>query len=248
MNYRQARIFCICTTIIIVLLCINGIFCCSRPADNNEVGEIVTVSSEQMTEIDKSHQIINRTLKISSVVQNLRHQFSDLNDEHLAYAQKIGIKPIAETKDIMNSSIPIKEIMSCENYFVDKLSHSHPFLVYEAANLLDTIGAKFNTKLSIQNGGKYRLKVTSLLRTRESVKRLQRGNVNSTDNSAHLYGTTFDISYAKFYETPGNLIKHTDEQLKNLLAEVLIELRDEGKCLVKYEKKQGCFHITATGK
>ena len=139
--------------------------------------------------------------------------------------------------------------MSGSNYYVDALSHSHPFLVEEAANLLDTIGTRFNAKLSSQHGGKYRIKITSLLRTRESIDRLQkRGNVNSTDNSAHLYGTTFDISYAKFFEYPGNTRKHNDGQLKNLLAEVLLELREEGKCLVKYERKQGCFHITTTGK
>lgn len=249
MNYRQARIFCICAVTIILLLCIHGIVCCSRSDDNNNASvETVTTPTEQPQPITNSDVTEARTLKISPIVKNLRSQFSDLNDVHLAYAVKVGIKPIHSTGDIMRLNKPMREIMTCDNYFVDKLSHSHPFLIEVAANLLDTIGARFNDKLKSQNGGNYKIKVTSLLRTKESVQRLQKGNVNSTDNSAHLYGTTFDISYAKFYESPDNSIKHNDGQLKNLLAEVLIELRNEGRCLVKYEVKQGCFHITATGK
>lgn len=189
-----------------------------------------------------------KELNISRRVGNLASQFADLNPEHLAFARKIGIKPIQSTRDILRLKRPIVEIKTNDNYFVDDLSHSYPYLVPQAAELLDTIGARFNAKLAAQGGGKYRIKVTSLLRTSESVGRLKRRNVNSTENSAHLYGTTFDISYVGFHEGSLNTRRHSDGELKNLLAEVLLELRDEGKCLVKFERKQGCFHITATGR
>lgn len=186
-------------------------------------------------------------LKVSPKVGNLATMFNDLNDVHLRYAASLGIRPIESTRDIMRINRPVVELKSCEYYSLDNLTHSYPYLVEPAAELLDTIGARFNSKLRQQNGGDYRIKVTSLLRTRESVNRLKRGNVNSTENSAHLYGTTFDISYTEFVEEFGNKIKHNDGSLKNLLAEVIMELRQEGKCLVKYERKQGCFHITSTG-
>lgn len=32
--------------------------------------------------------------------------------------------------------------------------------------------------------------------------------------------------------------------MKRALGEVLRDLRYEGRCFVKYEVKQGCFHIT----
>lgn len=253
MNYRQAKIFCICIVVIVLLLCVNAIVRCSTQNNNPTPEEPVTVTAENND--DKQDKPINvdlpvgeYPLTISPKVQSLAKQFADLNDAHLAFATRIGISPISAAADIMKVGKPIREVMTCEHYYVERLSHSHPFLVEPAANLLDTIGARFNAKLMAQNGGNYKIKVTSLLRTRESVNRLQRGNVNSTDNSAHLYGTTFDISYAKFFESPGNVRKHSDGDLKNLLAEVLMELRDAGKCLVKYERKQGCFHITATGK
>lgn len=208
---------------------------------------------------DDFHQVVSTTtetpkasapksvkaLNISRRVGNLATQFADLNQQHIAQAQRLGIKPIRSVRDILRLQTPIVEVKSNENYFVDKLSHSYPYLVPEAAALLDTIGSRFNRKLQQQGGGHYRIKVTSLLRTAESVNRLKKGNINSTDNSAHLYATTFDISYVGFHEEPFNTRRHSDGELKNLLAEVLLELRDQGRCLVKFERKQGCFHITA---
>lgn len=194
-------------------------------------------------------QVINRhKLEISSKVQNHSKQFNDLNDAHLAYAQHVGITPIRNTRQIMRISKPIVRVNDCEEYSLDNLTHSYPILVEPAALLLHDIGAEFNRKLAAQGGGKYRIKVTSLLRTSESVNRLKRGNVNSTENSAHLYGTTFDISYVDFPEGHLNTRKHSDGDLKNLLAEVLLEMKEQGRCLVKFERKQGCFHITSTGK
>lgn len=246
MNYRQARIFLISTIIIIVLLIAGLIF---RPrTEQPSVAEPVEKLQPALTDTFPLHaKEPIKALNISKRVGNLAAQFSDLNPEHLAYAQRIGIKPISSTRDILRLQRPIVEIRSNDNYHVDDLSHSYPYLVPQAAALLDTIGARFNRKLASQGGGKYKIKVTSLLRTSESVNRLKRRNINSTENSAHLYGTTFDISYVGFHQGPLNTRHHTDGELKNLLAEVLLELRDEGKCLVKFERKQGCFHITATG-
>ncbi len=246
MNYQQARIFLISTIIIVVLLIAGLIF---RPkakqifADEPDADPIEEVADT----VPALPKPTIKELNISSRVGNLGSQFADMNPEHLVYARKIGIKPIRSTRDILRMQRPIVEVKSNDNYFVDNLSHSYPYLVPQAAELLDTIGARFNAKLEQQGGGKYRIKVTSLLRTSESVGRLKRRNVNSTENSAHLYGTTFDISYVGFHEGNLNTRRHSDGELKNLLAEVLLELREQGKCLVKFERKQGCFHITATG-
>ena len=35
-------------------------------------------------------------------------------------------------------------------------------------------------------------------------------------------------------------------ELTKVLGEVLLDRKKAGKCLVKYEKKEHCFHITAT--
>ena len=121
-----------------------------------------------------------------------------------------------------------------------------PYLVPEAAQLLETIGRNFEDSLRTHNASGHKFRVTSVLRTAHSVKKLRRVNRNATDSSTHQLGTTFDISYAHF-NNDGRSPQVSDEQLKYILAEVLYDLRRQNKCLVKFERKSPCFHITATG-
>lgn len=259
MNYRQAKIVLRISIFLIVLLCAFGVYRCTRPAAEPEfapppAGSPTATTSGGVREVAKStikrvkDAVSPQRLHISAKVYNHSKQFNDLNEEHLQYAQRVGIKPISDTRQIMQIDKPIVKISSCDDFTVDNLTHSYPYLVEPAALLLHDIAVEFRRKLEAQGGGNYRLKVTSLLRTSESVNRLKRRNVNSTGNSAHLYGTTFDISYVDFPEGHLNMKKHTDGDLKNLLAEVLLEMREQGRCLIKFERKQGCFHITSTGK
>ncbi len=252
MNYRQAKIVLRASIFLIILLCCVGIYRCTRLPQENLPEETVKPVAQQpqlpAIKAEKTDSTSLKRLNISAKVRNHSAQFNDLNDAHLVYADSIGINPISSLHDIMAIDKPIVRINTCDEYTVDKLYHSYPYLVEPAALLLHDIGAEFNRKLQLQGGGKYKLKVTSVLRTAESVNRLKRNNINSTRNSAHLYGTTFDISYVDFPEGMGNIHKHTDGDLKNLLAEVLLEFKEQGRCLVKFERKQGCFHITSTGK
>lgn len=249
MNYRQAQIVLKIAIILVILLCAGGIYRCVR-ADKEPPAPPQTEQTDEEVDDDgkKVDQELVHRLDIDPKVHNLAKQFNDLNDEHLQYARHIGIKPISSTRDIWRNKKPMVKVESCEDFQVDKLTHSYPYLVEPASRLLHDIGAEFNQKLKNQGGGDYQIKVTSLLRTSESVNRLKRGNVNSTQNSAHLYGTTFDISYVDFPEGHLNEKKHTDGDLKNLLSEVLLDMKAQGRCLVKFERKQGCFHITSTGK
>ena len=68
--------------------------------------------------------------------------------------------------------------------------------------------------------------VTSLLRTPYTVKRLRRVNRNATDSSTHQFATTFDISYRRFHCLDSTRTVN-EEDLKNLLGEVLLDLRRE---------------------
>lgn len=175
----------------------------------------------------------------------LRKVFNDSNHVHLAAAREIGIKPVHTDADILALKRPLVKIASCPQYYLDNLTHSFPYLVPEAATLLHDIGQAFNDSLAARGGGNYRMKVTSLLRTPVTVKKLRRVNVNATSESTHNFGTTFDISYSKFiYDGPG-APSRTFEDLKNLLAEVLDDMRRAGRCYIKFEYKQSCFHITA---
>lgn len=170
--------------------------------------------------------------------------FADSNYVHVDEASRIGVRPVGSTSDAWNLKRPLVKMTSCAEYYVDTLTHSLPYLVPEAADLVHDIGRRFVDSLAARGGGDYRIRLTSVLRTSASIKRLRRVNVNATENSAHCFGTTFDIAYNK-YICDGTNHPRTAVDLKSLLGEIIEDLRNEGRCYVKYERKQGCFHITA---
>lgn len=243
MNYRQAKIVLRTSIFLIVLGAAFGLYTCIR-SDN---ADLLPESESTPSTTSSANTSPKKKTRITPIYSYAK-QFDDLNDVHLEYANKVGITPIEKTKDILTLTRPIVEVKTCKDYYISPLSHSYPFLVEPAALLLHDIGAEFNRKVEKEGGAGYKLNVTSLLRTSESVGRLKKGNVNSTENSAHLYGTTFDISYVKFREDTMNLKRLSEIDLKNILAEVVLEMKEKGRCKVKYERKQGCFHITSTGK
>jgi uncharacterized protein YdiU (UPF0061 family) len=137
----------------------------------------------------------------------------------------------------------MEKLRTCEAYYLDDLTHSMPYLVPKAHKLLKDIGMAFRDSLKARGGGNYRIKVTSVLRTPALVKQLRRRNRNAVDTSAHLFGTTFDISYLKFIcDSIG--VPRTQEDMKNLLGEVVEQMRQQERCFVKFERKQACYHIT----
>lgn len=170
--------------------------------------------------------------------------FNDMNDRHLDAACRLGIAPATSREEALSRSRHLSEISDCEYYKVDSLTHSIPYLVPKAKELLETIGRSFIDSLESRGGGSYKILVTSILRVDHDVKRLRKKNGNASANSAHRYGTTFDIAYSRFVPTDERYLI-PKEQLKHILAEVLLCLKKQGACYVKYEVKQGCFHITA---
>ncbi len=176
--------------------------------------------------------------------QTFGRLLNDSNYLHKQAAKTLGLEIVDGPYRAWNTKRPIVRVSSCEEYFVDTLTHSYPYLVPEAADLLQEIGHRFRDTLHARGGGEYRIRMTSALRTSGTIRRLRRINRNAVDTSAHQFGTTFDIAYNK-YICDGTNHPRTANDLKNLLAEIISDLRQEGRCYVKYERKQGCFHITA---
>ena len=174
-----------------------------------------------------------------------------MNDTHLAAAQQIGIRPLSTRAGIPGASRKLHLICgnmgfwAPEPYIVDRLTHSSPYLVKEAADLLYEIGVNFQDSLRNKHLPEYRIVVTSVLRTDADVKSLSRRNINASKRSVHCYGTTFDISYKRFVKVDKDSADARDVDLIAVLGEVLRDLKKAGRCYVKYEVKQACFHITA---
>lgn len=172
------------------------------------------------------------------------YQFNDLNPTQLAVAKQLGITP-AETRDKLEAqSGKLVKIADNDIYKVDRLDYSMPYLTPGAAQLLSDIGMEFQNLLRQDGHREYRIIVTSALRSLEDQMKLGKNNVNAAKQSAHCYGTTFDITYTRFYRPAGSGKDIDTKQLANVLGATLKELRDAGRCYVKYEMRQHCYHIT----
>ena len=174
--------------------------------------------------------------------------FPDSNHVQLPAAQRWGVSPV---RDRQEAEVRKNELVyvACSPYYqVDNLHSSIPYLVPRAAILLQDIGRAFYDSLQVKGLPLHQFLVTSLLRTKADVTSLRRTNGNATENSCHLYGTTFDISYISFSRVGapgaprGRQVR--DDSLKFVLSEVLDDMRQNGRCYIKYEKRQSCFHMT----
>lgn len=185
----------------------------------------------------------HRPRNIQTEVYNSK--FADMNTLQLAAAKRYGINPIDDRSFDFEGCTRLTKIIGCEAYSIDDLTHSVPYLTPAAADLLKNIGEDFQAHTLEEGMTKRRIVVTSVLRTKEDVRRLKKVNGNASDNSAHCHGTTFDISYFRFRTCGGVPWDVYDDRLVEILADVLTEKRKEGLCYVRFEKKQHCFHITS---
>lgn len=181
-------------------------------------------------------------------VPSYKQSFPDPNAVQLVSAEKWGVMPVRDRDDAEARKKELVYIASSPYYHVDYLRQSIPYLVPRAAILLHDIGEAFFDSLYIKGVPLHRFIVTSVLRTEEDVARLRGLNQNATENSCHLYGTTFDICYNRYktVEDPTGPKRREvrNDSLKFILSEVLRDMREQGRCYVKYEVKQGCFHMT----
>ena len=191
---------------------------------------------------------LNEPRNIRGVV-SYKRSFPDLNDKHLEVAKTVGIRPLEDREEAESMKEKLTHITDNEFYVVDSLTHSIPYLVPRASALLDTIGSNFLDSLAAKGLNPNQVIVTSVLRTQSDVKRLRRINGNASANSAHCFGATFDVSWKRFKKVEdedGRPLQDVgSDTLKLVLSEVLRDLRQAEKCYIKYELKQGCFHITA---
>lgn len=182
-------------------------------------------------------------------------RLKDNNDMHLESARRLGIQPFPTNKALEEEVHgllrrgKLKELEEdADTYRLKNLTHSQPFLLPKAVDLLEEIGERFHQKLKDLGLPPYYMMVSSVLRTNESQQGLGKRNSNATRNqSSHIYGTSFDISYKEFLPehgkpAPEGYCRH--DLMRHPLAEVLTEMSEEGRCRVVREVKQACFHIT----
>lgn len=175
---------------------------------------------------------------------------NDKNEVHLLHAHKNGLKnPFTtngqfefELQKYIENGILVK-VTDNGFYHVKKLTHSHPYLIPECVDMLNEIAYKFRKRNKEKKLNNYAIVLTSLLRTDETQVKLSRRNGNATGNSAHIYGTSVDISYKNFYNLDTDTLESSWEAIQEL-TKTLVEMRKECKLLAVRERKQSCFHVT----
>ena len=180
-------------------------------------------------------------------VPHFGNTFPDQQDVQILAANKHGVNPVQNREEAEHSKGKLVYVGSNPFFYVDKLNNSIPYLVPRASVLLQDIGRAYFDSLQIKGIPLHKIIVTSILRTKDDVAKLRTRNGNATENSCHLYGTTFDVCYNRYKQIqtrqqPRRQVQN--DTLKWVLSEVRRDMRDRNRCRVKYEVKQGCFHIT----
>lgn len=236
----KERILRVATVVLITAVGIFAFFACRERAKKQRI------KAEEQAWLDLG-PIKNEPVRIYDV--SFSREFNDLNDTQLKAAQAFGVPPVADRDAAEQLKSRLVRLEDTDTYVVDSLTHSIPYLIPSAKELLDLIGRNFQDSLAAKGLNPNKLVVTSVLRTEADVARLRRRNQNASENSAHRYGTTFDISYWHYVKVPeykGRPYEDVPpEYLRATLSQVLKDIHDiPGTCYIKYEKKQSCFHIT----
>ena len=181
-------------------------------------------------------------------VYSYSQTFPDAQDVQIVSARRHGVKPVKNRAQAEHRKGELVFVGSNPYYKIDNgMRSSIPYLVPRAANLLQVIGRNFLDSLHVRHIPLHKILVSSVLRTEEDVARLMRTNLNASDQSCHRYGTTFDIPYNRYQTVcpPGEHRRTvSNDTLKWVLTQVLRDVRADSLCHIKYEIKQGCFHIT----
>ena len=180
-------------------------------------------------------------------VPHFGNTFPDQQDVQIVAASRHGVAPVQNREEAEHSKGKLVYVGSNPFFYVDKLNNSIPYLVPRASVLLQDIGRAYFDSLQIKGIPLHNIIVTSILRTKDDVSKLRTRNGNATENSCHLYGTTFDVCYNRYKQIqtekqPRRQVQ--DDTLKWVFSEVLRDFREKNRCYIKYEVKQGCFHIT----
>jgi hypothetical protein len=172
-----------------------------------------------------------------------------LNDRIVDYAgmaQATGIRLCYDADDIGKRILAGQLTrVSSRQFKIENMAYSYPYLTRDSRKLLDEIGRRFRRKVKSDGLMGSKFIITSMTRTSRMITKLGRANSNASDNSPHLNGNAFDISYARFSFVKLHVTECDKWYMKEALAEVIWQLREEKRCWATYEKNQGCFHVVA---
>lgn len=187
----------------------------------------------------------------------------DVNRIQIARARRLGITPGSDPESLLKSGRLVELGADTRLWKLYNLNYSVPYVTPSTESLLADIGERFHARLDSVDVPRYRLVITSVLRTADKQAALRKANANASKIvSAHEFGTTVDIAYRRFAaprdsgvvlsgpsaEVSDSILTKAanvrSAELQAVLGRVLSDLEREGKVMVMMERQQTVYHIT----
>lgn len=234
-------LFCVTVGVLLVIKAVRG------PVRHDSEQHSAVVNDTTVTQVAKPSKSSTIPHPIYSV-SSYDECFPDLQEIQIESAMKWGVSPVKDRNEAEHRKKELVYVGMSPYYSIDKaMSSSIPYLIPRAAELLNDIAHNFLDSLYVKGIPLHKIIVTSVLRTEHDVANLRKKNPNASEQSCHRHGTTFDICYNRYHTVanPGETRREVkNDTLKWILSEVLRDQREMGRCHIKYEVKQSCFHIT----
>jgi hypothetical protein len=237
---------------------------------------VPTVPIPVATAAEREALLAPLTLRADSVDRKLRRVRAlsrgergrlrrDVNAKQITRARQLGIRRGADVQTMVNSGRLVRLADSTAYWVVRDLDYSVPYVTPGTEAMLAEIGRRFHERLDSLHVPRFRLDITSVLRTPAKQKALRRGNRNASSiESAHEFGTTVDIAYRRFAAAaPDKSERNTSSvvqalsdsvlvatanrraaELQAALGRVLLQMHREGKLMVMMERQQTVYHMT----
>jgi hypothetical protein len=188
----------------------------------------------------------------------------DKNREQVASAQRLGMRASGEghIRTLVREGRMVALGDSTQWWVLRDMDHSTPYVTPDGRAMLVELGRRFHARLDSAGLPRYRMKVTSALRTSETQEDLRKINsYASATTSAHEFGTTVDVSHERFavpappagaaaalWEIEADTLEEVGKEhakvLQAILGRAIAEMRDAGMLFVMMENKQPVYHMT----
>jgi hypothetical protein len=190
----------------------------------------------------------------------------DRNATQIASAQRLGVRVGGEAeRERLHREGRLVELQDSTPYWIlRRMDHAAPFATPDAEAMLIELGRRFHARLDVLGLPRYRMRITSVLRTDADQRALRRVNRNASQIvSAHEFGTTVDVSHERFAapaalwlsELGGRFPDWETELLEQLgkeharvlqaeLGRAIWEMRQAGLLHVMMEDAQPVYHMT----
>jgi hypothetical protein len=190
----------------------------------------------------------------------------DVNATQIATARRLGTRVPGEVEreQLLREGRLVELADSTRYWILRRMESSVPYVTPDAHAMLEEMGRRFHARLDLRGLPRYRMRITSVLRTDAEQSALRRTNPNASRIvSAHEFGTTVDVSHERFAVPAGAWLGGGDPRLAGMEVEMLeevgrehsrvlqaelgrsiSEMRGEGWLHVMMEDAQPVYHMT----